>query len=720
MTNRQIKLAITAAAIVALGLTSIPKADESQVPQIDQLEGEHLSGMMVFTMQQHLKHHRPTPEININTLSNFVNTLDPARIFLLSNEVAQIHSQRLKMLTAFRDNRWDFVTNFYQSVFMPNVKASYDYAVRILSDTNYVPDTSLKIPVDVKSISFPVTPEERSKYLESTLAYQVAFMESMGESRSNACQKVRKRRERILKYFSEMDYHEQFGLFMNAFCSALDPHTSYFPPDDMEDFNISMSLSLEGIGATLKSDDGYVVISELTPGSPADKCGKLKPGDKIIAVAQGEGGEFVDVVDMELRDVVKQIRGKKGSTVVLRILRKTKKGIKNFDLPLVRDKVKLEDQGPRMEIVEISRTNGLSQAKSVKVAVIDLPSFYLDSESKTLLGDFDHSAVSDIRRLLISCNTQRVDGVILDLQRNGGGILDEAVNMAGLFLKRGNIVLTKYTHDNVQILNDKNQNITYFGPLMITTSSLTASAAEIVTGALKAYNRCLVVGQSQSYGKGSVQQIIPLTGRLGALKITKGLYYIANGISPQFDGIKSDVVLPSNLDAVQLGERYLPCALSAPKIDSHLSLEATTGRGVWTPITTNLVERLKKASSARIAKSEAFSDIKKFIEKSEDERKRVYISIKELLEDNDKADELDDEDDELDETEEKAEGEEDVDEDDDEPEAVPDEDSSQAMTKTQKEIAKLSRRQHSVTNNILIQESLQIMGDWLMPDTVKQ
>ena len=718
MTNKQIKLAITAAAIIALGLTSIPKADEAQVPRIDQLEGEHLSGMMVFTMQQHLKHHRPTPEININTLSNFVNTLDPARIFLLSNEVAQIHSQRLKMLTAFRDNRWDFVTNFYQSVFMPNVKASCDYAVRILSDTNYVPDTSLTIPVDVKNVSFPVTPEERNKYLESTLAYQVAFMESMGEARSNACQKVKKRRERILKYFSEMDYHEQFGLLMNAFCTALDPHTSYFPPDDMEDFNISMSLSLEGIGATLKSDDGYVVISELTPGSPADKCGKLKPGDKIIAVAQGENGEFVDVVDMELRDVVKQIRGKKGSTVVLRILRKTKKGIKNFDLPLIRDKVKLEDQGPRMEIVELTRTNGLSQVKKTRIAVIDLPSFYLDTESKTLLGDFDHSAVSDVRKLLITCNTQKVDGVILDLQRNGGGILDEAVNMAGLFLKRGNVVLTKYSRGDIQILNDKNQNITYFGPLMITTSSLTASAAEIVTGALKAYDRCLVVGQSQSYGKGSVQQIIPLTGRLGALKITRGLYYIADGVSPQFDGIKSDVVLPSNLDAVQLGERYLPCALSAPKIDSHLSLEATTGRGVWTPVTTNLVERLKRSSAARIAKNEAFSDIKKFIEKSEDERKRVYIPIKELLEDKDKNSELDEEDDE---TESKDPADESAEEeDDDEPESVPDEDTSQAMTKTQKEIAKLSRRQHSVTNNILIQESLQIMGDWLMPDTVKQ
>lgn len=160
MTNRQIKLAVFAAVTIAIGLTSIPKAAETQVPQIDQLEGEHLSGMMVFSMQQHLEHHRPTPEININTLSNFVNTLDPARIFLLSNEVAQIHSQRLRMLTAFRDNRWDFVTNFYQSVFMPNVRASYDHAVEILSNTNYVPDTSLKIPIDVKNISFPVTPEK--------------------------------------------------------------------------------------------------------------------------------------------------------------------------------------------------------------------------------------------------------------------------------------------------------------------------------------------------------------------------------------------------------------------------------------------------------------------------------------------------------------------------------------------------------------------------------
>ena len=713
---KRIKLFTLTIATLLICLTYVAKVKGDQVPKIDQLEGEHISGMMIFVMQQHLKHHRPTPEINVNTLSNFVNTLDPAHIFLLSNEVAAIHSQRLRMLNSFRDNDWGFVTNFYQSVFMPNVRASFSHAQKVLSATNYVPDTSLMIPIEVKNVPYSATPAERDKYLESTLAYQVAFMESMGEARSNACQKVIKRRERILKYFDKMDYHEQFGLFLNAFCSALDPHTSYFPPDDMEDFNISMSLSLEGIGATLRQDDGYTVISELTPGSPADKSGKLKPGDKIIAIAQGDSEEFQDVVDMDLRDVVKQIRGKKGTKVVLRILRKTKKGIKRFDLPLIRDKVKLEDQGPRMQIVELTRTNGFNSPRSIRVAVIELPSFYLDAESRTLTGDFDHSAVSDVRKLLVSCSTQSVDGVILDFQRNGGGILDEAVNLSGLFLKRGNVVLTKDGRDKLQILNDRHDSISYSGPLMITTSSLTASAAEIVTGALKAYQRCLVVGQSQSYGKGTVQQIIQLTGRLGAVKITKGIYYIADGVSPQFDGVKSDVVLPSSLDAVELGERFLPCALSAPKIDSHLSLETTTGRGVWTPVTTNLIERLKASSAARVAKDEGFAEIKKFVEKAENERKKKYVSIKELLEENDKNDkdgekEEDDEDDEI---------EEDVEEeDDDEVEPLPDEDNSQAMTKTQKEIAKLSRRQHSVTNNTLIQESIQIFGDWLMPDTVK-
>ena len=711
MMSKTIKVILLSAVLAALYLL-VPKATaENQLPQIDQLEGEHVSSLMIFTMQQHLKKHRPSPEININTLSNFVSVLDPSRVFLLSNQVAALHGQRLRMLSSFRDNRWDFVTNFYQSVFMPGLRSSYEHAVKVLSYTNYVPDVSLKIPVEYKDLPYPVTLEERNRNLESSLAYQVAFLESMGEPRSNACQKVIKRRERVLKYFNNMDCHEQFGLFLNAFCAALDPHSSYFPPDDMEDFNISMSLSLEGIGATLRSDDGYTIISELTPGSPADKSGKLKPGDKIIAIAQGEKSEFQDVVDMELRDVVKQIRGPKGTTVVLRILRKTKKGIKRFDLPLVRDKVKLEDQGPRMQIVEVCRTNGLNQAKIARVAVIDLPSFYLDAESRTFTGDFDHSAVADVRKLLSSCATQSVDGVILDLQRNGGGILDEAVNMAGLFLKRGNVVLTTDARNAITILNDKNQSISYSGPLMITTSSLTASAAEIVTGALKAYRRCLVVGQSQSYGKGTVQQIIGLTGRLGALKITKGLYYIADGVSPQFDGVKSDIVVPSNLDAVHYGERYMPCALEAPKIDSHLSLETTTGRGVWTPVSEELIARLKKASGERVEKSEAFSEIKKFVEKTQKERERVYIPISEFLEDKDKASEDDEDDDE----EEIVSSE----EDDDEPEVPPDDSASQAMSKTEKEIAKLTKKQHSVTNNVLIQESLQIMGDWLLPDTVK-
>ena len=694
-------------AIATLGVIAESKDDGT-------LENQHMSALIDFALSQHIKKQRLTPEVNINTLSNFVNTLDPGKIFLLSNEVTRIHSNRMKVLMAKQEGNWSFVTNIFQSVFLPNVRDSYAYAQKYLSDTNFVPNTSLKIPVDYKTLKYPVTAEERTKALEATLNYQVAFLESMGEHRTNATRKVIKRRERVLKYFSNLSTAEQFGLFLNAFCQALDPHSTYFPPADMEDFNISMSLSLEGIGATLNQEDGYTIIAELTPGSPADRCGKLKPGDKIIAVAQGEKGEFVDVVDMELRHVVKHIRGKKGTTVVLRVLRKTRKGNRTFDLPIVRDKVKLEEQGPRMQIVDIARSNGVSQVRHARIAVIELPSFYLDTESRTLTGDFDHSAASDVKKLLLACQTQNVDGVILDFQRNGGGVLDEAVNLAGLFLKRGNIVLTKDASSKIHPLNDRNNDLIYPGPLIITTSSLTASAAEIVTGALKAYQRALVVGQAQTFGKGSVQQIIPLLARLGALKITKGLYFIANGISPQFDGVKSDITVPSNLDALPVGERLLPCALNAPPVANRLSMEPTTGKGAtWTPVDGSLIARLNALSKMRQGNSPKIKKITEFIEKTEKERKEGFATIASLLENKDK--DLDEEDEE--EIEELKDEDEDKDIDydaDNSQEAL-----ENGLTKTDRELLRMSRKQSSITNSVLIQESLQIFGDWLLPDTVK-
>ena len=196
--NNKIKIAILGAALLAVLYTLVPKATaDTPLPRIDQLEGEHISSLMIFTMQQHLKKHRPTPEINVNTLSNFVSVLDPSRVFLLSSEVAALHGQRLNMLNAFNNNRWSFVTNFYQGVFLPNLKNSYEHAVRVLSSTNYVPDVSLKVPVEYKDLPYPATKEERIRNLEASLAYQVAFLESMGEPRSNACQKVIKRRESI-------------------------------------------------------------------------------------------------------------------------------------------------------------------------------------------------------------------------------------------------------------------------------------------------------------------------------------------------------------------------------------------------------------------------------------------------------------------------------------------------------------------------------------------
>lgn len=706
-------------------------------PAIDELEAQHMSGLMQFTMMQHVQKKRFSSEININTFSNFVHTLDPSRIFLLQKDVDAFHSLRMKMVSSFQNNNWSYVTNFYQGVFMPALRDSCAYAKDYLSSTNFVPDTSLKVPVEAKTIPWPNDDAARKEYLRGILNYQVAFLESMGEARSNAVKKVIKRRERILKYYEKQKAPAQFGFFLNAFCTALDPHSNYLPPEDLDDFNISMSLSLEGIGATLNQEDGYTIITELSPGSPAEKCGKLRPGDKIIAVAQDKDGEFLDVVDMELRDVVKKIRGKKGSTVRLMIMRKTKKGRRTFEVSLVRDKIKLEEQGPKMQIVEVSRTNGLQQVRQVRIAVLELSSFYLDTDSQTLLGNFTHSASQDVKKLLDSCSTQNVDGVILDFQLNGGGILTEAVNLAGLFLKRGNVVLADYSQGGQQqVLNDKDETTSYKGPLIITTSSMTASAAEIVTGALRAYDRCLVVGQSQTFGKGTIQQVIPLTGRLGALKVTKGLYYIADGKSPQFDGIKSDVVIPSNLDALQYGERFLPCALTTQRLTSRLSLDASTGKGVWLPVEKDDIARLQKSCAARLADCQEAQEIAKFVEKAEADRKAVYITIQELLEEKDKDARDEDEEDEFEEEEassdeetpaETAEGEEgdedaDVEGDPDKALNSPENQLSGAtvLNKAEREAVKMARKNRSITNNFLIQQTLEVFGDWLMPDTAQQ
>ncbi len=290
---------------------------------------------------------------------------------------------------------------------------------------------------------------------------------------------------------------------MNSYSSAIDPHTNYFSPISSENFNIEMSLSLEGIGARLMSEDGYTKIVEIIPGGPAFKSKVLQADDRIVAVAQGEDGEFVDVVGWRITDVVQLIRGPKESIVRLQVL-PAEGGLDatQIEISLVRDKIKLEDQAAKSEILEITN-DGLPY----KVGVITIPKFYTDFEGQRN-GEKDYKSTSrDVKKLLEELNTENVDAVIIDLRNNGGGSLTEAVEVAGLFIEQGPVVQVRDMDNNVDIVKDPDPDIIYSGPVAVLVNRFSASASEIFAGAMQNYGRGIVIGE-QTYGKGTVQNLV--------------------------------------------------------------------------------------------------------------------------------------------------------------------------------------------------------------------
>ena len=376
---------------------------------------------------------------------------------------------------------------------------------------------------------------------------------------------IGRRYGRIMRSFREFDNDDIMQIYLTALARVYDPHTDYLGRGELDNFSIAMSLSLFGIGAVLRSEDGFCKIQELMAAGPAARSGKLRPNDKIVAVAQAEG-EYVDVVDMKLRKVVDLIRGPKGTRVRLRVnpsdaadpsVRK--------EVDLVRDEIKLEDQEAKARLIEVPDADGKIQ----KVGLIDLPSFYAsfavgsqhreDSEGK--------STTSDVARLLKRLVKEGVSGVILDLRRNGGGSLEEAINLTGLFIKKGPVVQVRNADDSVEVDEDTDPRVQYDGPMMVLTSRFSASASEILAGALQDYGRAIVVGDISTHGKGTVQSVLQLgrllrtTNNLGAVKLTIRKFYRASGDSTQLKGVIPDVVLPSVNNVADLGESQLENAL---------------------------------------------------------------------------------------------------------------------------------------------------------------
>lgn len=387
------------------------------------------------------------------------------------------------------------------------------------------------------------------------------------EEIKNNLEKRYKNFERALRQYNSEDV---FQLAMDSYTTAVDPHTNYLSPITSENFKIDMSLSLEGIGARLMTEDGYTKIVEIIPGGPAFKSKELNVDDRIIAVAQDTDSEFVDVIGWRITDVVQLIRGPKETTVRLQIL-KAKDGAlaKPEEITLVRDKVKLEDQAAKKEVIEVTN-NGLNY----KIGVITIPKFYTDFDGSRNGDENSKSTVTDVRALLEELKSEQVDGVIIDLRNNGGGALSEAIDVTGLFIETGPVVQVKNTDGLVEVGADVDPSLVYSGPLAVMVNRYSASASEIFAAAIQDYGRGIVVGE-QTYGKGTVQNLIDLnrvarssTNKYGQLKLTIAKYYRINGGSTQNLGVIPDIAFPSYVDPSEFGESSQVSALPWDQIDS--------------------------------------------------------------------------------------------------------------------------------------------------------
>src|SRR6266481_5533982 len=408
-----------------------------------------------------------------------------------------------------------------------------------------------------------------------------------------APQLVGRRYDRLARNVHEQDKDEQIKLFLDALAQAYDPHSEYLSKADMKNFSINMGLSLVGIGAMLRTEDGYAKIESLVAGGPAQTDGRLKVGDRITAVAQGPA-EYVDVREMRLDKVVEMIRGKKGTRVRLLVIPSAAadpSGRKNVEL--VRDEIKLKDQEARADIIIRKDENG----DPIKLGWLTLPSFYADMDRH------QKSTTRDVLALLKRLKKENIGGLVVDLRKNGGGSLEEALSLTGLFLKSGPIVETKDYNGTIRISSDPDSGIAYSGPMVVLTSRQSASASEIFAAALQDYGRAVIVGDKNTFGKGTVQTILPI-GRFasllgshseedGALKLTIQKFYRVAGGSTQLHGVASDIVLPSLSDLPEFGEGALKNALAYDEVTKAKYTK-------WSDSHSLFIDQLRRRSEERV------------------------------------------------------------------------------------------------------------------------
>jgi carboxyl-terminal processing protease len=536
-------------------------------------EPEHGDVTRLLSQILSSSHYRATTindEFSAKVFDNYLKDLDYSRSYFLDADIKDFSAFRTLADDAIQSGNIQFAFNMYNR-FLQRIQNRIQFTYKVLNGDSINFSTPDSFQVKREDAPWCANEKELDVLWNKKIRYELVGLKASGKNWKEMTDIIRKRYENLEKQLAKTQSEDIYSYFMNSVTETIDPHTNYFSPKQGDDFKINTSQALEGIGATLQTENDYTKIRELVKGGPAERSKQLKVGDRIVSVGQGKDGELIDVVGWRIDDVVSKIRGPKGSIVRL--------GILGADEPsnatprvvqLERDKIKLEEQTAKGEVQRVTR-----KGRTYKIGVVTLPSFYYDYAGAQR-GEKDFSSTTrDVRRIIEKFKTDTIDAVVLDLRNNGGGSLLEAINLTGLFIKNGPVVQVRNNDGSVKVEQDYDHSITWAGPLAVLVNRFSASASEILAGAIQDYQRGVIIGEN-TFGKGTVQNIVdlgqfmamPNGKRVGQLKLTIAKFYRVNGSSTQLKGVRPDIEFPGIYTDKEYGEEASNFALPWDQINT--------------------------------------------------------------------------------------------------------------------------------------------------------
>ena len=623
-------------ALAALAVLTTARALPERNFETSRPLAAEVSTMVELLEQMNFNHEavnaEPKPELGRNLIHDYMADLDGQRLFFLATDEEAFTRRYANAL-------------YYNLRTLGRLDGAFDiyvqYEKRVDHRVNWIFD-ELKhdfdltkqetYPIDRTKAAWPATAAEADDLWRRRIKFELLQDVLDHKTVEQAKLNVRHRYERMLKNLADIETNDVAEIFLTTLATLYDPHSTYFSPETYEDFNIQMRLSLVGIGAVLAREDDQCVVKELIPGGPADLSKQVHANDRIVAVKPAGSTEAIDIIGMKLRKIVDLIRGEKGSKVTLTLVpAAVTDGSGHREVTIERDVVKLNSARARAAIYEVPGADGVI----APIGVITLPSFYgLSGSDADEAGPEERtSATQDVAELINRLDAAGIKALVLDLRRNGGGLLSEAINLTGLFVDKGPVVQVKSFTGEVQVDRDEEVSIHYKGPLAVLVSRFSASASEIVAGALQNYGRAIIIGDRSTHGKGSVQTIIEMRAvnrllarlplKTGAAKLTIQKFYLPNGASTQNRGVTPDIILPSIDEYMPIGESDLPHALIWDEIPS------TVFDGH--PLAPQVLAPLREASLSRQAHLEEFSYLRKTIDRfrAKQDEKDLSLNLEE-------------------------------------------------------------------------------------------